>query len=267
MGNDNGKIQALNRHYAERAEAFASEAGGLLLRELEGERDISFKTRIDLVTEMDRASEQLIISRINSEFPDDRILSEEAGEAGGDGDRRWIVDPLDGTTNYAHGFPFFAVSIAVEDPSVGIVAAAVCAPYMNEMYTAFRGGGARLNGRSVSVSDTKELKYSLLATGFPYDVVESGRNIGCFTKFLYIAQEIRRPGSAALDLCSVAAGRLDGFWEFGLKSWDTAAGLLIVSEAGGAVTAIDGGAYNPFIDGILATNGRVHSEMKAVLNE
>ncbi|NLB35241.1 MAG: inositol monophosphatase [Elusimicrobia bacterium] len=255
------------KNYAEAAAEIAQKAGDLLLKEFGGEREITHKGKIDLVTEMDKKSEDLILDYINKNFPDDNVLSEEDGASGTGGGNRWIVDPLDGTTNYAHGFPFFATSIAVESRDKEIIAAAVCAPYMNELYTASLGGGAFLNGKEIRVSDIEKLSLSVLATGFPYDVDEGAKNLEYFGRFLYKTQAVRRPGSAALDLCAVAAGRFDGFWEFGLKPWDTAAGMLLVREAGGLVTRIDGSDYNPFMQGVLAANPFIHAEMIEVLKD
>lgn len=268
MGAYYREIQIMNYSgYGQAAAWIAEEAGRLLLSEFSGERQISHKGRIDLVTEMDTKSEKLILDFIKREYPEDSILSEEDGATGGCNGNRWIVDPLDGTTNYAHGFPFFAVSIAVESEEGELLSAAVSAPYMNELYTAVKDGGAYLNGKKIKVSSIETLTDSVVATGFPYDVIETGENLKYFTDFLYKTQAVRRPGSAALDLCAVAAGRFDGFWEFGLKAWDTAAGTLIVREAGGVVTRTDGGAYHPSNNGILASNPYMYKEMIKILSD
>ncbi len=265
MGNDNNNVQALRPVFRRAAEEMAERAGELLLREFLKPRNISFKGRIDLVTEMDRESENLIKRMVSERFPDHGVLAEETGESLGSAPFRWVIDPLDGTTNYAHGFPFFCVSVAVEEESKGTAAGAVYAPYLREMYSASSGGGATLNGEPVRVSLSSSLEESVVATGFPYNIRETGANIEYFTRFLYRARAVRRPGSAALDLCAVAAGRFDGFWELDLNPWDTAAGELIVREAGGEITRIDGSPYTPYDKTVLASNGLIHTQMLEVL--
>jgi myo-inositol-1(or 4)-monophosphatase len=223
------------------------------------------KGRIDLVTEYDRRSERVLLEGIRRRFPDHAVLAEESGEHARDSRVRWVVDPLDGTTNFAHNYPFFCVSVGVERDGA-LAAAAVFDPVRDEMFAASAGAGATLNGRPLAVSDIERLEDGLLVTGFPYDVREHPeRSLPAFQAFLMRAQGIRRDGSAALNLCYLATGRFDGFWEGHLSPWDMAAGVLIVREAGGTVTNYSGGPFA--LDGrqILASNGRLHEEMKSVL--
>jgi myo-inositol-1(or 4)-monophosphatase len=220
---------------------------------------------IDLVTEADRESEAAIIEVIHRAFPTHAVLAEESGASAHQSDHRWIVDPLDGTTNFAHGYPQFCVSIAYERRGrvlLGVVYDAL----KKECFIAQRGQGARLNGKPIRVSTTSNLGASLLCTGFPYDRRERRRFYLCFWEELMTrAQGVRRTGSAALDLAYVAAGRTDGFWEFGLRPWDVAAGALIIEEARGRTTNIDGSELDLAGANILATNGRLHDEMRDVL--
>ena len=209
--------------------------------------------------------EKTVIETISSDFPEDMILSEEAGEHGEKSDRLWIVDPLDGTTNFAHTFPFFAVSIGfqVEDE---IVAGVVYNPVMDEFFEAEKGKGAFLNKKSIRVSDKVDLEDSLVATGFPYDIHEKNDTVlDYFKRMIVRVQGIRRPGAASIDLCYVAAGRLDGFWEQGLKPWDTAAGSLILKEAGGIISDYAGKPYNPFMKTVLASTPGIHGKMLEIL--
>lgn len=261
MGKSNNKL------YLEVALSVAEQAGKLLLDNFCGKRKIDYKGRINLVTEMDTESEKLIVDSLKKEFPGHGILAEEGSRTDSDSRYLWLIDPLDGTTNYAHGFGFFAVSIALQEKDRGIVAGVVYAPYINECYTALKGGGAYLNGNPVRVSGTDNLEKSLVATGFPYDVKESHDNIEYFNRFVIHAQAVRRPGSAAIDLCSVAAGKFDGFWELKLNPWDTAAGSLILEEAGGMITDLNGNEFNPYKKEILATNGLIHKEMMKVIED
>ncbi|MEA3506039.1 MAG: inositol monophosphatase family protein [Elusimicrobiota bacterium] len=259
MGNNSNKI------YIEVASRAAREAGSLLVENFTRPRKIKYKGRIDLVTGMDIESEKLIVDIISEEFPDHSILAEERDYENQAGGYRWIIDPLDGTSNYAHGFGFFCVSIALQDPEGKIIAGVVYAPYPDEFYKAVRGGGAFLNGQHMKVSRVRELEKAMVATGFPYDIAESHANIDNFNKFLLKTQAVRRPGAAALDLCCVAAGKFDGFWELMLNPWDTAAGVLIVEEAGGKVTDFSGGSYSIYDKKILASNGRIHNLMQEIL--
>lgn len=244
----------------------AARKAGLLLREhLGGAREIEFKGAVDLVTEMDKRSEALIIADLKGAFPDHGILTEESAEVKTSTGNRWIIDPLDGTTNYAHGLPFFCVSIAFESAGK-ILLGVVYNPMLDELFVAAPGEGATLNGRNLRVSSTETLDKSLLATGFPYDLRTSRENnLDNFASFTVRAQAIRRAGSAALDLSYVAAGRFDGFWEMKLKAWDVAAAALIVTEAGGRITDFKGGEFSIFGGRCLASNGLIHDEMLAIL--
>lgn len=245
----------------------AAYGGGDVLRRHFGRLfEIRKKGAIDLVTTADIESEKAIVETIRSAFPDHGILAEEAGLVEGLPEMRWIIDPLDGTTNFAHGLGIFAVSIAFEyqgTPVFGIV----FNPVSGETFTALAGQGAFLNSRPISVSTTPTVGDSLLVTGFPYDLASMPTNVlNRFEKCLSAAQGIRRLGSAALDLCFVASGRFDGFWEENLKPWDTAAGMVVALEAGSRVTDFGEQPYNVNQKQILATNGHIHSEMCTLLN-
>ena len=246
----------------------ASRAAGMILERMFGRvNHIVKKGDIDLVTEADLQAEEAIIKIIHGSYPQDNILSEESGMHKETSERTWIVDPLDGTTNFAHGFPFFAISIALEFEKQ-IVLGIVYNPHIDECFEAVKGKGAFLNKIPIQISKTTKLRESLLATGFPYNVrKKSERVIGLLTKMLVRAQGVRRPGSAAIDLCYVAAGRFDGFWEEGLKPWDTAAGTVIVNEAGGKVTTYEGKAYSPYLKSIVAANPYIHDAMIKGLQE
>ncbi len=247
------------------AEAVAREAGSLLRERFGAPLDVRHKGRIDLVTEVDVLSEQCIRRRIQARFPDHAILAEEGGLTETASAFRWIVDPLDGTTNYAHGYPFFSVAIAVEWQGE-IIVGVVYDPLRDELFSAAKGQGARCNGRPLHVSGVTSLEHALLVTGFPYNVKASPqKNLDHFSAFLDVAQAIRRDGSAALDLAYVAAGRFDGFWELNLAPWDMAAGSLLVTEAGGQVTAFNGQAFSPYVPEIVASNGHLHAAMCQVL--
>ncbi len=224
------------------------------------------KTTIsDLVTEADRAAEEAIRGFLLKQFPDHGLLGEEEGEVeGASGRPRWIVDPLDGTVNFAHGFPVYAVSIALEVEG-RIELGVVLDSAHDELYTAVRGQGARLNGQAIRVSDVRDFRRGLYATGFPYDVERIPEAVRYFENVIKHGVPVRRPGAAALDLAFVAAGRLDGFWELKLNPWDVAAGWLLVEEAGGRVTGLKDEPYrlgNPYI---VATNGHLHDELLATL--
>jgi myo-inositol-1(or 4)-monophosphatase len=242
----------------------ANQAGAALRAEFDRPKKISYKGEVDLVTESDKHSESIIVSKLRERFPEHAIVAEEGSRGAAGGAKYcWHVDPLDGTTNFAHSYPCFAVSIGLlEDgePLVGVV----LHPIANELFTAARGQGAYLNSKRIEVSPMEKLSTSLVATGFPTHQRANNRNIYYYWEFTMRSHGVRRDGSAALDLCSVACGRFEGFWEFGLNSWDTAAGMLIVEEAGGTVTDLEGGAYHPGGRSILATNGRVHNEMRDV---
>ncbi|MBI5048126.1 MAG: inositol monophosphatase [Deltaproteobacteria bacterium] len=243
----------------------AKKAGLLLKKNIDKVHHIEFKGVIDIVTEMDKKAEDLIIKIIKHEFPEHGILTEENREQKTDSEYRWIIDPLDGTTNYSHGFPIFCVSIALEKRGA-VVMGVVYNPMLNELFTAGIGQGAHLNNKKIKVSGIGELSKSLLATGFPYDVRTSPQNnIAHFANFAVRAQAIRRAGSAALDMCYVACGRFDGFWELKLKPWDTAAATLIIKEAGGTVTDFAGKPFSLYTGETLASNGLIHNEMIKVL--
>jgi myo-inositol-1(or 4)-monophosphatase len=245
----------------------AREAGGLLMQKL-GAAKVSNKGDIDLVTEADLASENLIIERIRSYHPQHGILAEESGEAvlvgGKRSEWKWIIDPLDGTTNYAHGYPCFCVSIALEHEGV-LEVGVVYDPVRDEMFAAERGRGATLNDRPIRVSEVEDLKDAMVCTGFPYNVRERPNFTRDFANFTMAAQAVRRDGSAALDLAYVACGRFDGFWEDGLSPWDIAAGKLLIEEARGKVTNFDNEPLSIYTLKVLASNGLVHDPMLRVL--
>jgi myo-inositol-1(or 4)-monophosphatase len=231
---------------------------------------VTNKGDIDLVTEADIAAERLIVERIRSYHPRHAILTEESGDVVSLGDAgsgyKWVIDPLDGTTNYAHGYPVFCVSIALEHEG-SVVLGVVYDPTRDELFAAERGGGATLNGRSLRVSETGELNGALLCTGFPYDVRDRGDFARHFRNFIMRAQSVRRDGAAALDLAYVAAGRFDAFYEEGLRPWDVAAGVLLVEEAGGRVTHYDGSPFRIYTPPIVASNGLIHEAMLDVLRQ
>lgn len=252
-------------NYIDFATRTAVEAGAILKENLGKVSEIEFKGKNNLLTEIDKLSEETIIRRIRDTFPSHDILAEESGRHSQSSDHVWIVDPLDGTTNYAHAYPFFAVSIALEIAGV-IKAGVVYDPVKDEMFAAEQGGGAFLNGKSIRVSDSTELSESHLATGFVHESSEMvEENLKHFANFIRKSRAVRRDGSAALDLCYVACGRFDGFWELGLNPWDTAAGVLIIREAGGLVTNLSGGEYDLYLKEILASNTHIHGEMINVL--
>lgn len=243
----------------------ARDAGRLLRDRLGTGFDIGHKGPIDLVTEVDLASEKLIRETISTYHPRHEILAEEGGLTEKPSEYRWIVDPLDGTTNYTHGYPLFCVSIALER-SGEVVVGVVYDPMREEMFTAELGGGAALNNLAIRVSRTQQLTQSMLSTGFPYDISTSRlTNLDHWANFALNAQALRRDGAAALDLCYVACGRFDGFWELNLSPWDTAAGALIVSEAGGRVTNFGGGTFSNYKPEVVASNGLIHDQMIEVL--
>jgi myo-inositol-1(or 4)-monophosphatase len=246
----------------------ARAAGELLQAEFRAAHRVAFKGQtINLVTEMDERAEELIVGRLASAFPDDTILAEERGAAPGRSGRRWIVDPLDGTTNYAHGLPVFSVSIALEVDR-RIVLGVAYNPTLDELYVAERGHGATVNDERLAVSTATTLEQSLLATGFPYNIRETlDTNLKEYAGFALRCHGVRRLGSAVLDLAWVAAGRFDGFWELRLGPWDVAAASLFVEEAGGRVTNLVGAAVDLDAPAVVASNGRIHDEMLAVLRE
>jgi myo-inositol-1(or 4)-monophosphatase len=241
---------------------------GQILRAGYGKRhQIDLKGEIDLVTEIDREAETYLLSAIQNRFPDHTIYSEESGLLPGHDSQVWYIDPLDGTVNYAHGVPIFSVSIAYAENGK-VILGAVFDPMQNEFFSAERGKGAWVNGKSIRVSNTKDLNSSLLVTGFPYDIrTNPNTNLDHYANLSFLSQGVRRFGSAAIDLAYVASGRLDGFWEISIHTWDIAAGALMVEEAGGIVTDMRGGPeYLKAPPTIIATNARIHSEMVAALN-
>ena len=239
----------------------ARRAGAILRSRLDTRREVTSKGHADVVTDADRASEALIIGAIREQFPEHAILAEESGATAGQADYQWLIDPLDGTLNYLHGMPIFSVSLALlyrGELQVGVV----YDPSRDEIFTAERGKGAHCNGRSLRVSDTSELVRALLTTGFPYDrFSQPDNNLREHNRLLMKVQDIRRPGSAAMDLCYVAAGRSDAHWELGLSPWDIAAGALIVREAGGLVTDWNAQPWHPGGDRLVASNGTIHAEL------
>jgi len=255
--------------YLETAKYAARKAGQLLVENLGRAREIEYKGVTNLVSDSDKQAEEIIISILRERFPRHRILTEERPEEEGlDPKYKWIIDPLDGTTNYVHGYPCFAVSIALAikgEIEVGVV----YDPLLDELFYTTKGNGAYLNDRPIRVSNTKRLISSLLATGFSYDVITGGeeKSLKYFNTMVKHAQGIRRNGSATLELCYVAAGRLDGFWEHKLSPWDMAAGSLMVVEAGGKVTTFNGGPFSIYGDEILATNGKIHAAMTCVFKK
>jgi len=249
--------------------AIAREAGALLMEYFHRGLKIEYKGDADLVTAADRASETLIRERIAKEFPLHDVLGEEQGLNDRGGEYRWYVDPLDGTTNFAHGFPVFCVSLALEhralthgsESAARRIAGVVYDPTRQELFSAAEGSGAQLNGKPIQVSRITQLKECLLATGFPSHKRHKNPNIYFYHQITLRTHGVRRAGSAALDLCNVACGRFDGFWEFNLNPWDTAAGVLIVEEAGGKATRFDGSGFQLDSRETLASNGIVHDAL------
>ena len=246
--------------------AIAREAGALLMQHFDRHIKIEYKGEADLVTVADRKSEALIRERIRAKWPTHDILGEEEGLRDTGSDYRWYVDPLDGTTNFAHGFPVFCVSMALQHQ--GKTIAGLCFdPTRNELFAAERGNGAFLNDERIHVSRVERLAESLVGTGFPSHKRHKNPNIHFYHQITLRTHGIRRAGSAALDLCYVACGRLDGFWEFNLNPWDTAAGVLIVEEAGGKVTNFSGGAFELHSRETLASNGLIHDALMREFQE
>lgn len=243
----------------------AVRAGELQMARFGSRMRVDKKGAIDLVTEVDVDVERMFRALIAERFPDHDVLGEEMGQPSSGATHRWVLDPLDGTTNYAHGVPIFCATLALEVDGRPLVGA-VFDPNRRELFTAECGVGSWMNGEPLKVSSTRTLADSLLVTGFPYDVRDRMSEIlDPFANFLREAQAVRRLGSAAIDLCWVAAGRLDGFWEQGLHSWDTMAGALMVQEAGGRVTALDGSPWDPHAGRVLASNGHIHDDMLKVI--
>jgi myo-inositol-1(or 4)-monophosphatase len=258
------RIEAMN-NLVDFAVSCALESGRIQKEYYEKGFEIRHKGEINLVTEVDIACQAKIIELIKERFPEDEIIAEEKDNSYTGRENRWIVDPLDGTTNYAHGYPFFCTSIAYEEKGE-VTLGVVYNPIFDELFVAGKGEGAYLNGRQIRVSPIGDLKKALLSTGFPYDLATNPHNnIDHFVHFLYAAQAVRRDGSAALNLSYVACGRFDGFWELKLNPWDVAAGLLIVREAGGVITGFKGEEYSIYGDEIVASNGMIHEKILDVL--
>ena len=248
-------------------EGIARQAGAVLMGGYGNVRHIHQKGVIDLVTEFDRRSEEVILSLLQKEFPDHAILAEESGRNETVSKYQWLIDPLDGTTNFAHGIPIFCVSMGLLKNNLPVVGV-VYDPFRNEMFSAESGHGATLNGQPIHVSSRADLGQAVVSTGFPYDVRTNPRNnLAQFVKFQLRTQAVRHLGSAALDCTWTAMGRLDGYWEFGVQPWDVGAGALIVGEAGGHVTFVNGDGSFLSTDSILVSNGLLHEQMLNVLNE
>jgi myo-inositol-1(or 4)-monophosphatase len=253
--------------YLDFAIELALEAGDILKHYMDREKHIELKGQANLVTIADKESEALVIRRILERYPTHGILAEESGISGASetGASKWIIDPLDGTTNFAHQYPFFCVSIGFEQEGE-VLCGAVYDPCRDEMFSGARGLGAFMNDRRLRVSNVDRLAGALILTGFPYGVRQKMKSaISQFEAFLFESQGVRRGGSAALDLCYVAQGRCDGFWEMDLHPWDTAAGLVILEEAGGTVTGFGGNSFSIYGKQIVASNGKIHQEMVEVL--
>ena len=261
--------------WAGAAAAIALEAGALVRGYFERGVATEYKGDVDLVTEADRASEKLIVERLSAVFPEHGIFGEEGARRRLESEYRWYVDPLDGTTNFAHGFPVFCVSMGLERRTAGLaadadgelIAGVICDPTRDELFLAQKGQGAWLNGRRMHVSRTATLGEALLATGFPSRKRHANPNIHFYQELTLRSHGVRRAGSAALDLAYTACGRLDGFWEFNLNPWDTAAGVLLVQEAGGVVTRFDNSPFRLDSREVLASNGLIHQELIAQFAE
>ncbi|RAJ10454.1 myo-inositol-1(or 4)-monophosphatase [Chitinophaga skermanii] len=247
----------------------ATQAGAKVLQHyFDGEFEVTSKDTINnLVTEADKKAEAAIIEVIREDYPSHFILSEEVGEIKTDSNVKWIIDPIDGTVNFAHGIPICCVSIGVEQDGE-LILGAVYNPFMNEFFFAQKGFGATLNDKIIHVSKKQDLASACLVTGFPYKWETMPNDpVRVFERFIHHGNPVRRLGSAALDLCWVACGRFDGFWEHNLQAWDAAAGYLIVKEAGGMVTDFSGTEYSVYQKQLLATNGTIHSDMLKVINQ
>lgn len=261
--------------FAHIAEGIARQAGALLRKFYEKGVSTEYKGEADLVTEADRASETLIVAGLHAAFPHHGVYGEEGTRERLDSEYRWYVDPLDGTTNFAHGFPAFCVILGLEHRPSGlaveadgeIVAGVIYDPLRDEMFVAEKGRGAWLNGKPINVSKISSLAESLTATGFPSQKRHANPNIHFYQQITLRSHGVRRAGSAGLDLAYVACGRLDGFWEFKLNPWDTSAGVLLVKEAGGTITHFDGGDFTLDSREVLATNGLILQEMKHIFVE
>lgn len=256
----------MTKIFLDAAVEIAHQAGKILCEELERPADIAYKGDFDLVTQADRLSEALIVSSLQKYFPEHSVAAEEGTGKDTGSEYRWHVDPLDGTTNFAHRYPCFCVSMALtyrDQLQVGVI----YNPVYSELFCAARGEGATFNGKKMSCSKISAMKNSLLCTGFPNHDRTSHPNIHYYWDFTLKSHGVRRDGSAALDLAAVALGRFDGFWEFGLKPWDTAAGVIIVEEAGGRISDLEGNPYRLGGKSILASNGLIHREMEQLAAE
>ncbi len=253
-------------HYLETAVEIAREAGSLLSHFYERRIGFELKGAFDLVTEADRQSEALVVDRLRSHFPSHAVLGEEGGLREATSDYHWYVDPLDGTTNFAHGFPMFNVTLALERAGE-MICGVVYDPLRQEMFAAERGGGAFLNGRRIRVSKVETIDDALLATGFPSRKRHESVNVHFFHQAAMVTHGVRRAGAAATDLAYVACGRLDGFWEFGLNPWDMAAGLLLVEEAGGRTSDMKGGAASVRGEHVAVSNGAIHAGLLELFAE
>lgn len=255
----------MTKLYKKIAIAAARESGLLIKRSVGKVARISYKGKDNIVTDVDKSAEALIIRRIRANFKDHAILSEECAPLSGTSGYTWVIDPLDGTTNFAHAFPFFSVSIGLEYNGA-LILGVVYDPMRDELFLAEAGKGAFLNNKRITVSKTTALSQSFLATGFAYGKKRKDDNVRNFTRLLTRTLGIRRAGSAALDLCYVACGRFDGYWEMYLKPWDGAAGMIMVREAGGVVTRFDGvSECTPYDNETLATNGLIHKPLSKIL--
>lgn len=252
--------------YLETSMEIAREAGALLSTFFERRVGFELKGEYDLVTEADRASEEIVVQRLRSYFPDHAIVAEESGDYTGSSDYCWYVDPLDGTTNFAHGFPVYNVTMALERAGE-LIAGVIFDPTRNEMFAAERGSGAYLNDRPMHVSKVGKIEEALVATGFPSIKRHVHVNVHFYYELALLTHGVRRAGSAALDLAYVACGRLDGFWEFGLKPWDMAAGILLTREAGGTCSNMQGAPADLRGPHLLADNGAIHEAMLAIFDE
>lgn len=252
--------------YLETAVEIAREAGALVSAFAERRIPYELKGDFDLVTEADRSSEALIVERLQNHFPTHAILGEEGGDRANTSEYRWYVDPVDGTTNFAHGFPYYNVTLALERAGE-MIAGVIFDPTRNEMFAAEKGGGAYLNGHRIHVSKAKTSDVALVATGFPSRRRHENINVHFYYQLAMMTHGVRRAGAAALDLAYVACGRLDAFWEFYLSPWDMAAGILLVEEAGGRVSNMHGGPSDLRGEHLLADNGLIHEEMIAIFDD
>ena len=256
----------MDKQFTSSMESIAREAGALLLEKFKQRIGFTYKGDVDLVTEADKAAEKLITERIRQQFPGHGMFGEEGARQNLDSDYRWYIDPLDGTTNFAHGFPVFCVSLGLEYKGE-LIAGVIFDPTRNELFAAEKGSGAFLDGERIQVSKVNNLAESLSGTGFPSHKRHKNPNIFFYHVITLRSHGVRRAGSAALDLANIAAGRLDGFWEFNLNPWDTAAGVVLVREAGGMVTYMDGSPWKIESTQTLATNGLIHQAMLDVMRD